>query len=58
MSRLQIRVLPSDESYNGKTLADMTADLVVFDPDTIQDEATYVDPHRYPTGIHPVMING
>jgi len=26
LSRLQIRVLPSDESYNGKTLADMAAD--------------------------------
>ena len=36
----------------------MFADLVVFDPDTIQDEATYVDPHRYPSGIHHVMING
>ncbi len=34
------------------------ADLVVFDPDTIQDEATYVDPHRYPSGIHHVVING
>ena len=26
LSRLQIRVLPSDESYNGKTIADMAAD--------------------------------
>ena len=34
------------------------ADLVVFDPDTIQDQATYADPHRYPTGIDHVIVNG
>jgi N-acyl-D-aspartate/D-glutamate deacylase len=50
------------EQYNqkerGRILAGTYADLVVFDPDTIQDEATYVDPHRYPSGIHHVMVNG
>ncbi len=34
------------------------ADLVVFDPETIQDQATYADPHRYPTGIDHVIVNG
>ena len=34
------------------------ADLVVFDPATVADEATYVDPARYPTGIHHVIVNG
>ncbi len=34
------------------------ADLVVFDADKVQDHATYTDPHRYPTGIEHVMING
>ncbi len=34
------------------------ADLVVFDPDTIADTATYADPHRYPEGIHHVLVNG
>jgi len=34
------------------------ADLVVFDPDTISDTATYADPHRYPVGIHHVLVNG
>ncbi|MDP6994492.1 MAG: hypothetical protein QGF87_09040, partial [Woeseiaceae bacterium] len=34
------------------------ADIVVFDADTVQDQATYADPHRYPTGIEHVMING
>lgn len=53
--------MPADQ-YNqkerGRILAGAYADLVVFDADTIQDEATYVDPHRYPSGIHHVMING
>ncbi len=34
------------------------ADLVVFDPDTIVDAATYDDPHRYPVGIDHVIVNG
>jgi N-acyl-D-amino-acid deacylase len=34
------------------------ADLVVFDPDTILDTATYEDPHQYPRGISHVLING
>ncbi|MEW6379425.1 MAG: D-aminoacylase [bacterium] len=36
----------------------MTADLVLFDPACIADQATYQDPFRYPTGIRLVMING
>jgi len=34
------------------------ADLVVFDPATIVDTATYDDPHRYPVGIEQVIVNG
>jgi N-acyl-D-aspartate/D-glutamate deacylase len=34
------------------------ADLVVFDPASVKDEATYADPHRYPTGIPWVLVNG
>lgn len=34
------------------------ADLVVFDPATVIDRATYRDPHRYPDGIHQVVVNG
>jgi N-acyl-D-amino-acid deacylase len=34
------------------------ADLVVFDPDTIADIATYDDPRRYPAGIDCVVVNG
>ncbi|MEN6343953.1 MAG: D-aminoacylase [Armatimonadia bacterium] len=36
----------------------MKADLVVFDPQSLLDTATYQDPHRYPLGIRYVLVNG
>lgn len=34
------------------------ADVVVFDPDAVQDQATFEDPHRYPDGVPYVLVNG
>ena len=34
------------------------ADIVVFDPDTIQDKATFAEPAQYPLGIDHVLVNG
>jgi N-acyl-D-amino-acid deacylase len=34
------------------------ADLVLFDPEEIQDRATYEDPHQFPGGIEMVVVNG
>lgn len=34
------------------------ADIVVFDPETISDLATFDKPHQYPTGIKIVIVNG
>ena len=37
---------------------DYWADIVIFNPDTIIDNATFLDPHQFPTGIHYVIVNG
>jgi N-acyl-D-amino-acid deacylase len=42
----------------GLVQAGYFADLAVFDPATVKDESTYPDPHRYPTGIPYVVVNG
>ena len=34
------------------------AEVVVFDPETIQDHATFIDPHQYATGMLHVFVNG
>ena len=36
----------------------LKADLVIFDPNTIIDKATFILPHQYPVGISHVLING
>jgi N-acyl-D-amino-acid deacylase len=34
------------------------ADVVVFDPGTVADAATFTEPHRYPRGMPWVLVNG
>jgi dihydroorotase/N-acyl-D-amino-acid deacylase len=36
----------------------MFADVVIFDPATIADNATYEKPHQLPSGIRYVIVNG
>ena len=42
----------------GQLKPDYYADVVVFDPATIQDHATYAAPHQYATGVSDVIVNG
>ncbi|WP_033288895.1 N-acyl-D-amino-acid deacylase family protein [Amycolatopsis jejuensis] len=34
------------------------ADVTVFDPAAVQDNATYLNPHRYADGMRHVLVNG
>jgi N-acyl-D-aspartate/D-glutamate deacylase len=36
----------------------LAADLVIFDPQTVADRATFTDPFQYPVGIDTVIVNG
>lgn len=42
----------------GLLLVGQAADVAVLDPSRIQDLATYTDPHRFPSGIELVIVNG
>src|SRR5262249_7696925 len=42
----------------GRLKAGNYADIVVFDPASIQDHATYEHPHQLSTGVSYVLVNG
>jgi len=44
--------------HRGRLAAGYYADVVVFDPATIADHATYEKPHQYATGVRQVLVNG
>lgn len=53
--------LPADHlrlRARGRLAAGYFADVVVFDPATIQDHATFDKPHQLSTGVRDVFVNG
>lgn len=53
--------LPADRlrlADRGRIAVGAAADIVVFDPSTIIDRATFEEPHQYPGGIPYVIVNG
>jgi N-acyl-D-amino-acid deacylase len=42
----------------GRLAPGLAADVVVFDPATVADRASYEQPFQYPVGITAVVVNG
>jgi N-acyl-D-amino-acid deacylase len=45
-------------AHRGHLVAGGWADVVVVDPSTVADRATFEDPFQYPVGIRTVIVNG
>ena len=57
----KLSALPADNlslKDRGRLRTGYFADVVVFDPNTIQDHATYEKPHQLSTGVSYVVVNG
>ena len=57
----KLATLPADNLSlpdRGRLQAGAFADVVVFDPDTIQDHATYAKSHQLSSGVSYVIVNG
>lgn len=42
----------------GRVAVGLAADLVLFDPAQVRDNASYAEPQALPSGIHAVLVNG
>jgi len=57
----KLAALPAENlkiDRRGRLAEGYFADVVVFDPELIQDHATFEQPHQYATGMQHVFVNG
>ena len=57
----RLTLLPAENlklDGRGRLARGYYADVVVFDPATVIDHATYEKPHQYATGVRHVFVNG
>lgn len=57
----KVTALPAERfrlADRGMIAVGKIADLVIFDPETISDLATYEQPRVYPEGISAVIVSG
>ncbi len=57
----KLTALPAENlriDRRGRLQEGFFADVVAFDPETIQDHATFMNPHQYATGMVHVFVNG
>ncbi|MQG84516.1 MAG: D-aminoacylase [SAR202 cluster bacterium] len=47
-----------DLKRRGSLIVNNWADIVIFDPEKIDDKSTYANPHQYSVGIKSVLVNG
>ena len=45
-------------AHRGTLQKGAIADIVIFDPETIQDTATYAKPHQFAEGVKKVIVGG
>ncbi|HCR53766.1 MAG TPA: aminoacylase [Cytophagales bacterium] len=57
----KMTMMPADRlglGDRGRIKENTFADVVVFNPETVVDKATFQNPHQYPEGIDYVLVNG
>jgi N-acyl-D-amino-acid deacylase len=57
----RLSALPAENlglDRRGRLMRGQFADVVVFDPNAIQDHATFDRPHQYASGVKHVFVNG
>ena len=57
----KLAALPAENlglTDRGRLAEGFLADIAIFDPATIRDNATFAEPHQYATGMRHVFVNG